>query len=827
MLLKRLKNKKGFTMTEVILVTLITMMVMLAIITAWIFTYKTWTGESEKTYLRMDLMGALETIKADVRLSSLAQGDMAFYPTGGGVYTAVSVPVADVDSGTGLFAVDEDAGIEWDRTVIYHIFTEDDGSETLRRTIYDPRDNTMTEEARYTQLSNVVANGVGGSGSTTDDTFLENLDSFEISPLSSVVDFYDESSSAIQVGKIVFGWATLDAGDHVIKFEIIDPNPASSGNDIGIDTIMIEPSGSRREVEFYQDVSNINVSGGSMDYPEDSDFNNKMYAEFEVNGVGSDVEFTDYYDLWRESAFDDASFSNVEIPDAIIRVELKIPDEGEEGIFVWSAGDEVGQEGADGHLLGDAVSGVVPPTAFRTVITSGNIPWSSDLVRISLRSSSSASLKIDKAYITKRKPEFVPPLPALPEPADEDGLVNIDPTGVSDPVWKDYHKHQQLFFKTGSTIAESVTIAAGSEVWSEWTAYPIQDDSDYLISLYVENSSNLTCKYWPGTVGTARTYYVVYTVVGSSSACVPDPDTDIFTAVAHGLSNGDRVAIGGTTVPTGLSDSPNLADLAGVPSWNLGPPYYVVNKTDDTFQVSVSSGSTAIDFSDVGTSVTFEKITMSVVESPNIYVTANIDTWDITGNVTSQVFDTTISSPAYNQIKWAEGGTGNTVVSLKARTSANNDMSGATGWDSLSAYTTSGDSLSIGSGRYVQFLAELSTAPFWEVGASQKTYQDYIADQTALSAWQFPSSLAGDPYTTQLDSTWVDDVEIDWPGQERICAVSGYVAKKNSYGRAEVTIDGAALLKVLSIYISTTKETRDKVISAENTIEVEPRNTGK
>ena len=824
MLLKRLKNKKGFTITEVILVTLITMMVILAIITAWIFTYKTWTGESEKTYLRMDLMGALETIKSDVRLSSLAQGDMVFYPTGGGVYTAVSVPVADVDSGTGLFAVDENAGIEWNRTVVYHIFTEDDGSETLRRTVYDPRDNTMTEEARYTQLSDVVADGVGGSGSTTDDTFLENLDSFEISPLSSVVDFYDESGQAVQVGKIVFGWAMLDDGDHVIKFEIIEPNPDSSGNDIGIDTIMIEPSGSRREVEFYQDVSNISVSGGSMDYPVDSDFNNKMYAEFEVNGVGSDVEFTDYYDLWRESAFDGASFSNVEIPDAIIRVELKIPDEGEEGVFVWSAGDEVGQEGADGYLLGDAVSGVAPPIAFRTVITSGNIPWSSDLVRVSLRSSLSNSLQVVKAYITKREQ---PVLPALP---DEDGLVNVDPTGVPDPVWKDYHKHQQLFFKTGSTIAESVTIASGDEVWSEWSAFPIEDDSDYFISLYVSDPLDVTCMYWAGTAGTKRTYYITSPVV----ACIAK--TNYFAVAAgHNLQDGDRVAIGNEAVIAGVTQTNlaaiSVADMCGTPVWCGTPtspgnfPYYVVDSQTDNTKFSIEStiGGGAISFTGGDSNINYKQ----VFSSPNVYVTVNIDTWDITGNVTSQVFDTTISSPAYNQIKWAEGGTGNTVVSLKARTSANNDMSGATAWDSLSAYTTSGAALSIGSGRYVQFQSELSTTPFWEVSGSQKTYQDYIADQTALSAWQFPSSLAGDPYTTQLDSTWVDDVEIDWPGQERICAVSGYVAKKNSYGRAEVTIDGAALLKVLSIYISTTKETRDKVISAENTIEVEPRNTGK
>ncbi|MBU0571572.1 MAG: hypothetical protein KJ995_03370, partial [Candidatus Omnitrophica bacterium] len=183
--------------------------------------------------------------------------------------------------------------------------------------------------------------------------------------------------------------------------------------------------------------------------------------------------------------------------------------------------------------------------------------------------------------------------------------------------------------------------------------------------------------------------------------------------------------------------------------------------------------------------------------------------------------------PAYDQIKWEDGGTVNTVVSLKARSSNNSDMLSASDWDAISAHTTSGSSLSIGSGRYVQVQAGLSTEPFWEVNSSQKSYKTYIADQTALSDWQFPASLAGDPYTTRLNSTWVDDIEIDWPGQERICEISGYVAKKNSYGRAEVTIDGLPLLKVLSTYISVSKDMRGTVLSAENTIEVEPRNTGK
>lgn len=65
--------------------------------------------------------------------------------------------------------------------------------------------------------------------------------------------------------------------------------------------------------------------------------------------------------------------------------------------------------------------------------------------------------------------------------------------------------------------------------------------------------------------------------------------SDTCTSTAHGLSNGDVLLLTtSNTLPTGLS---------------LATPYYVINKTNDTFELSASSGGAAVDITGTGTGV--------------------------------------------------------------------------------------------------------------------------------------------------------------------------------------------------------------------------------
>ncbi|MFC1548993.1 type II secretion system protein J [Candidatus Omnitrophota bacterium] len=723
------RNKKGFTLLEILFVAALTLMVIGAILSAWMFTSKTWTSESQHTHLRIDMMQAMETIKNDLRLSSLTY--MSFYPESGEPYTGISLPVAETDA-NGFFTLNANGEIEWDNTVIYHVYTGA-GDTTLRRTVLYNRDNTLTDEERYTELENVVSTGLGTGSYSTDLDFLGDLDIFEMSSLSPVIDFYDDSSDPVRAGKVVFGWAKLDDGDHTIRFEITGKNDLSSGYDIGVDNIMLEPAGIPREVEYYNSsfapVGSLTLSGGSANRVYNSMWSNNNYLEFSNSGTGSYMEIDDYYDLLRDSSFENASLDNTTGSDEEFHIELEVLEEDEEGEINWyayaAAGDPQ-QEGRDGDLP----ASVTPPVAIRTVIGGDSIDEEADLIRVNFKSSSTDDLVIDNAYITKRNGTTGP-----------DGLANQSTSGRD---VEEYHRHQQLFFRDESTgnIVPGATVTQGSEAWSVWTAFPLRTDSDYLVSVNITDVSSTECTYWEGTGTADRTYYLA----GSE-----------------------------------------YSTMAGDPDWSSESP-----STDE-----------------------------------DIFIVSNIDIWNAEGSVESQIYDTTMSAPAYSEIKWSEVSPAGTEVLMKARSSSDEYMVGATDWSLIAGSTANPGSLSVGNNRYVQFMAEMTSDPFWEVSSSTKTYEEYIDDQVNnYPVTGFPEQ-GGTPYITGVYSNWIDDVEIDWPGDERLCTITGYVARKNSYGQAKVVVDGVDLVKILSVHLKVSADIQGRIIEEENYIEVQPRNTGK
>ena len=67
------------------------------------------------------------------------------------------------------------------------------------------------------------------------------------------------------------------------------------------------------------------------------------------------------------------------------------------------------------------------------------------------------------------------------------------------------------------------------------------------------------------------------------------------TKTAHGMSDGDRIHLTTTNrLPLGLYETDTIGNI--IPN----PDYYIVNKTDNTFQLSKTSGGTVVDIKDVG-----------------------------------------------------------------------------------------------------------------------------------------------------------------------------------------------------------------------------------
>jgi hypothetical protein len=83
------------------------------------------------------------------------------------------------------------------------------------------------------------------------------------------------------------------------------------------------------------------------------------------------------------------------------------------------------------------------------------------------------------------------------------------------------------------------------------------------------------------------------------AAFTANAGTDTLTSVAHGLNNGEVVYFSTDgTLPGGLSLY--IEEVDAFVFERVGLVYYVINKTADTFQVSLTSGGSAVDITSAG-----------------------------------------------------------------------------------------------------------------------------------------------------------------------------------------------------------------------------------
>ncbi len=175
--------------------------------------------------------------------------------------------------------------------------------------------------------------------------------------------------------------------------------------------------------------------------------------------------------------------------------------------------------------------------------------------------------------------------------------------------------------------------------------------------------------------------------------------------------------------------------------------------------------------------------------STAIHAVSDMAIWSSTGTVTSQIYDTQMTSPSFGTLTWATNGSGN--YTFRVRSSANENMSGAIGWNLATTYGSSPAALSTASARYVQWQATL---------------------------------VAASPYNIYPE---IDDIGITWPGQTAIVDVSGYFTKRPNYGTFSVEVDGATLVNALNIEMTATTEYQGQDYSTSLAAEIKARNTGK
>lgn len=168
------------------------------------------------------------------------------------------------------------------------------------------------------------------------------------------------------------------------------------------------------------------------------------------------------------------------------------------------------------------------------------------------------------------------------------------------------------------------------------------------------------------------------------------------------------------------------------------------------------------------------------------------------GYYASPIMDTHLTAPSYSTMTWNSDVPSGASLKMRVRTGNNytNEMlADATDWTNLTAMT-SGGTISPGSGRYVQFQAEM--AP----------------DSTS---WYVPS---------------LKDVTIKWTGQSLLTDVAATITKGPAYGIFELTVDGNPLVKGVTIDLTIYEDVRgwhgvSNRLTSSVSAEVEPRNTGK
>lgn len=298
-----LKDKyRGFTLVELLVSATILVITLSFGMAGFVYFLRSTAVGNIQNELDIDVQTAMERIKYDIRLSSL--DEMFYYPAGAGPYKAISFPMAYDDDGDGAIELDANTNIIWDATYIYHVWS---GSPNeLRLTIFDPRDNSLTDAERQEQINSVVETGSGSSTHNGDNSsstvVFANLFDWSVSPNGAVYDGYSPiqmRDKGVSLGSIV-----LSNGTHTLTFETVGKNSASSGYKIGVDTLFVSPCYGEREAEAQLPVSaQSGATASAQDMTAQGSWSGNYQLSFPATAVGQTFSLTIENDLWEETNF--------------------------------------------------------------------------------------------------------------------------------------------------------------------------------------------------------------------------------------------------------------------------------------------------------------------------------------------------------------------------------------------------------------------------------------------------------------------------------------------------------------------------------------------
>ena len=169
------------------------------------------------------------------------------------------------------------------------------------------------------------------------------------------------------------------------------------------------------------------------------------------------------------------------------------------------------------------------------------------------------------------------------------------------------------------------------------------------------------------------------------------------------------------------------------------------------------------------------------------------------GTWTSQIVDTHINAPTYQNLTWNDSKPTGTKLFMRLRTANNEDMSDATSWSNI-APMSAGGAINPPSKRYVQVQSEM--------------FSDSSFNNVAK----------------------LKDFTVTWNGETRVADIGGTITQSPSNGIFEILLDGSNIIKRgVTIDLTIFEWVRgfspaagtSNLLTSTVSAEVEPRNTGK
>lgn len=765
----KLKMQRGFTIPEFMISVLIGVIFLGIVLGMWQFTHRSWTVEQQLVRSRVDLQMAMERIKEEMRLSSLNY--TSFYPSSGPPYTAVSFPLAThLSSPNSAFLdLDDSTGnIDWDKSVIYFLY-DASGNKKLKRTVITSNKTYLTDtDKRYDQVLQLATaiTEPDGAGSSNHPSSLDNKSNASTTTVIENV----SSFTLTPTYRLFDGYSATTQRSDKMEFGVVnlDSTYDSSSGYHDFKFEIVGTSGT----DYKMGIDSICITPSGCEREAEVIALNSATGSPLLDALDDDYggsASTVTASGWSGNQY--LEYSSGDVGD-YINMRLYY-DLYRESNFDGATKDNTYLTGDNLYIkLGDFEEGEGVVSGWTAALeTGGTAQGYYDLTPTSM------------ANITARN---------LISSAKLQSLLG---TTTYDMARVKFVSHPT----TGCDLQiTSAYIAERDSTTSN------QNATDTKTRLYFTDASeNIT----PGTTITAgSSQYSNWTIFGI------DPTKDYFvtfhvtgTVADSYASYWPGATLGETNSYLLVYDPPS--DQSAVAAWPAPVDETSVNPPAELPVAPVSGSECTI--------------------TRNIYAVEGIEVYRKTGSVLSDIYDSQAvdaDKPDYAQIGWRESA--GTDATTYAGSSDDSGMTGAI-WDSASGSNPHSLGASIDGGKFVQSAANFSAEPYWKCLDCGAIYTDAAYKLSA------PSSHLCTACSTYLapaiDTPWVDDVTVNWPGGTQLCEVSGYFTQKSDYGIIKLTVDGLGFTKGidLSVTISDTFPSLGKTYETSLITSAEPRNTGR